>query len=98
MTWKHTLGKPGNTYVITKHWVKKNIPKSKRLPKLFSKEVCPDYIYNIGLHYLPDNPKIPQEIWICLKTGVLFTKTDILMWLKESRSKLENSIVNKTME
>ncbi|MHA2225307.1 MAG: hypothetical protein ACXAC8_08895 [Candidatus Hodarchaeales archaeon] len=98
MTWKHILGKPGNTYIIGKHWVKKNIPKSKRLPKSSYKTICPDYIYNIGFHFLPDDPTNPQELWVCLKTGDLFTKNDFLTWLKESRLKLKKNHVKVQKE
>ena len=86
MTWKLTLGKPGNTYIISKHWVKKNISKSKRLPKNLFKNLCPDYIYNIGFHYLPNDPTQPQELWVCMKTGELYMKNKILTILKSSRS------------
>ena len=93
MTWKHVLGRPGHTYIISKHWLKKHIPKSQRLPKTYSETICPDYIYNIGFHYLPDDPIEPQELWVCLKTGELYTKLDIVKWLKKSRVK-ENSRPN----
>ncbi|MFX0183211.1 MAG: hypothetical protein ACFE95_09055 [Candidatus Hodarchaeota archaeon] len=99
MTWKHTLGKPGHTYLISKHWVKKNIPKSKRMPKYLSKALCPDYIYNIGVHYIPDSPLKPEELWVCMKTGELFTKADILAWLRNFRSNGEyNDEDKKSLE
>ncbi|UCG01307.1 MAG: hypothetical protein JSW11_17025 [Candidatus Heimdallarchaeota archaeon] len=86
MTWKHVLGKPGHTYIIGKHWLKKKISKSHRIPKVFSNTICPDYIYYIGFHYLPED-SIKQELWVCMETGELFTRKDVVRWLKESRSK-----------
>ncbi len=86
MTWKLTLGRPGNTYIIGKRWVKKNISKSKRLHKNSFKNICSDYIYNIGFHYLPNDPTKIQELWVCMKTGELFEKNKIIKVLKTSRS------------
>jgi hypothetical protein len=86
MSWKHTLGKPGKTYIISKSWVKKNISKSKRLPKNITKTICSDYIYNIGKHYVPNEPSKPVELWVCMKSGVLFKKDDIISFLKIFRS------------
>ncbi|UCG90375.1 MAG: hypothetical protein JSU57_01195 [Candidatus Heimdallarchaeota archaeon] len=78
MLWKHTLGKPGNTYIIGKHWVKKNIPKTNRVAKTLHKESCPGAIYDIGFHYLPDGPSKQQHLWICIETGQLFKKEPLL--------------------
>lgn len=86
MSWKHTLGKPGNSYIISKSWVKKNISKSNRLPKNVSKTICSDYIYYIGEHYTPDDPLKPVELWVCMKSGVLFKKDDIIEFLKIFRA------------
>lgn len=78
MSWKHTLGKPGDTYIIGKHWVKKNIPKTNRVAKVLHKEACPGAIYDIGFHYLPDDPSEQQHLWLCIETGELFKKAPSL--------------------
>ncbi|MFX0126372.1 MAG: hypothetical protein ACFFAE_22310 [Candidatus Hodarchaeota archaeon] len=78
MSWKHTLGKPGDTYIIGKHWVKKHIPKTKRVAKALHNESCPGAIYDIGYHYLPDDPSKQQHLWLCIKTGKLFEKAPSL--------------------
>ncbi|MHA1542141.1 MAG: hypothetical protein ACTSQH_04125 [Candidatus Hodarchaeales archaeon] len=75
MTWKQTLGKPGDTYIIGKRWLKKQIPKSKRYSKANHKESCPGTIYDIGERYLPENPAKSQHLWICMETGAIITKT-----------------------
>jgi hypothetical protein len=72
MWWKHTLGKPGDTYIIGKHWVKKNIPKTQRVAKILHNESCPGAIYDIGYHYLPEDPSKQQHLWLCIETGKLF--------------------------
>lgn len=77
--WKHTLGKPGNTYIIGKRWVKKKIPKSKRITKTLHKEPCSGAIYDIGLHYLPDDPSKPKQLWVCMTTGELLKKEPVLI-------------------
>ena len=74
MTWKQTLGKPGDTYIIGKRWLKKNIPKSKRYSKANHQEKSPGAIYDIGEHFLPDNPTKRQHLWICMETGTIITK------------------------
>ncbi len=74
MTWKQTLGKPGDTYIIGKRWLKKNIPKSQRYSKANHKESCPGAIYDIGDRFLPDNPAKSQNLWICMETGAIITK------------------------
>ena len=76
--WKHTLGKPGDTYIIGKHWVKKHIPKTKRVAKALHNESCPGAIYDIGYHYLPDNPSKQHQLWLCIETGKLFEKAPSL--------------------
>ncbi|MFX0209347.1 MAG: hypothetical protein ACFFDT_25410 [Candidatus Hodarchaeota archaeon] len=78
MLWKHTLGKPGNTYIISKHWVKKNIPKKQRVAKVLHNESCPGAIYDIGFHYLPDDPSKQHHLWLCIETGKLFEKAPSL--------------------
>ncbi len=79
MLWKHTLGKPGDTYIIGKHWVKKRIPKTNRIAKALHKEAaCPGAIYDIGFHYLPDDPSERQHLWICMETGKLLKKAPVL--------------------
>ncbi len=92
MSWKIILGKPGDTNIIGKRWLKKNIPKSKRLPKEMYKKLCSGYIYNIGLHYLPEEPEKLQELWICYETGRVFKKEDIIEYLQTQRKKLNHSI------
>ena len=77
--WKHTLGKPGSTYIIGKRWVKKKIPKSKRITKTLHKEPCSGAIYDIGLHYLPDDPSKPRQLWVCMTTGELLKKEPVLI-------------------
>ena len=74
MSWKQTLGKPGNTYIIGKRWVKKKIPKSKRISKVNHKEKYPGAIYDLGERYLPDNPDKRQQLWICVETGTIIKK------------------------
>ena len=75
MLWKHTLGQPGNTYIIGRHWVKKNLPKKKyRIAKAAHNETCSGVIYDIGFHYLPDNPSERKHLWICMETGELIKK------------------------
>lgn len=78
MLWKHTLGKPGDTYVIGKHWVKKHIPKTQRVAKELHNESCPGAIYDIGFHYLPDDPSKKHQLWLCIETGKLFEKAPSL--------------------
>ena len=78
MSWKHTLGKPGDTYIIGKHWVKKNIPKTKRVAKALHNESCPGAIYDIGFHHLPDDPSKQHHLWLCIETGRLFKKAPSL--------------------
>jgi hypothetical protein len=80
MSWKITLGKPGETYVVGKRWIKKNISKSKRYSKAMHKEKeCPGAIYDIGSHYLPDSPNERKKLWVCLETGRLLKSTPDLI-------------------
>ncbi len=85
--WKHTLGKPGNTYIIGKRWVKKNIPKTKRTAKVLHKEPCPGAIYDIGPHYLPDDPSEPKQLWICMTSGELMKKAPTLKSIPKPKPK-----------
>ncbi len=85
MTWKQTLGKPGNTYIIGKRWLKKQIPKSKRYLKVNHKESCPGTIYDIGERYLPDNPAKSQHLWICMETGAIITKAPKVITITKPR-------------
>lgn len=78
MLWKHTLGKPDDTYIIGKHWVKKHIPKTKRVAKALHTESCPGAIYDIGFHYLPDDPSNQHQLWLCIETGKLYEKAPSL--------------------
>ncbi|UCG03179.1 MAG: hypothetical protein JSW11_04155 [Candidatus Heimdallarchaeota archaeon] len=89
MLWKHTLGKPGDTYIIGKHWVKKYIPKTKRVAKALHKESCPGAIYDIGYHYLPDDPSKQQHLWLCIETGKLFQKAPSLKVQPKTKPKKE---------
>ncbi|MHA2248086.1 MAG: hypothetical protein ACXADY_24270 [Candidatus Hodarchaeales archaeon] len=77
--WKHTLGKPGSTYIVGKRWIKKNIPKSKRITKTLHKEPCSGDIYDIGIHYLPDDTSKPKQLWVCMTTGELLKKEPVLI-------------------
>lgn len=74
MSWKITLGKPGDTYIIGKRWVKKNISKKNRVSKVNHKESCPGAIYDLGERYLPNNPDKLQHLWVCLETGTILKK------------------------
>ncbi len=85
--WKQTLGKPGDTYIIGKRWVKKNIPKTKRVAKSLHKESCPGAIYDIGPHYLPNDPSEPKHLWICLTTGELMNQAPALKSLSKPKPK-----------
>ena len=85
--WKHTLGKPGDTYIIGKRWVKKNIPKTKRIAKALHKEPCPGAIYDIGSHYLPDDPSEPKQLWICMTSGMLLKKAPVLKSIPKPKPK-----------
>ena len=87
MLWKHTLGKPGDTYIIGKHWVKKHIPKTERVAKALHNESCPGAIYDIGLHYLPNDPSKQQHLWLCIETGQLFNKAPSLKTQPKSKPK-----------
>lgn len=79
MVWKITLGKPGDTYIVGKRWLKKKIPKTNRISKVFHKESCPGAIYDIGLHFIPDEPEKRQHLWVCMETGQIFKKTPKLI-------------------
>lgn len=85
--WKQTLGKPGETYIIGKHWVKKNIPKSKRISKVLHKEECSGAIYDIGHHYLPEEPSKSQQLWVCMSTGELLKKAPNMKTMPKPRIK-----------
>ena len=87
MSWKLTLGKPDNTYIIGKRWLKKNIPKSKKIAKANHKEKCPGAIYDLGERYLPDKPEKPQQLWICMETGSLLTKTPSVINIPKPKPK-----------
>ncbi|MFW9853742.1 MAG: hypothetical protein ACFFFG_01685 [Candidatus Thorarchaeota archaeon] len=75
MSWKITLGKPTNPYIIGKRWVKKRYTKKDRISKSHHQESgCPGAIYDIGEHFLPDSPSKRTHLWICMATGKLFKK------------------------
>jgi len=71
LSWKIILGKPDKTYIIGKRWIKKNIPKTKRISKPRHKNPELGDIYDIGMRYLPDNPTDQINLWVCMKTGTI---------------------------
>ncbi|MFW9780184.1 MAG: hypothetical protein ACFFE8_15150 [Candidatus Heimdallarchaeota archaeon] len=76
MSWKITLGKPTNPYIIGKRWVKKRYTKKDRISKSHHQESgCPGAIYDIGEHFLPDSPHEQTHLWVCMTTGRLFKKS-----------------------
>lgn len=76
MSWKITLGKSSNPYIIGKRWVKKRYKKKDRISKSFHQETdCPGAIYDIGEHYLPESPDKRSNLWVCMTTGKLFKKS-----------------------
>ncbi|MFX0052747.1 MAG: hypothetical protein ACFE8U_15825, partial [Candidatus Hermodarchaeota archaeon] len=79
MAWKITLGKPGDTYIIGKRWLKKKVPKINRTSKALHKESCPGAIYDIGFHFIPDEPEKQQQLWVCIETGQIFKKAPKLV-------------------
>ncbi|MHA2226521.1 MAG: hypothetical protein ACXAC8_15025 [Candidatus Hodarchaeales archaeon] len=90
MHWKHTLGQPGNTYIIGRHWVKKNLPKKKnRIAKDAHNEACLGVIYDIGFHYLPDDPSERKHLWICMETGELLKKAPSLKKVPKIKTKVK---------
>jgi predicted flap endonuclease-1-like 5' DNA nuclease len=96
MAWKITLGKPGDTYIIGKRWLKKKIPKINRTSKALHKESCPGAIYDIGFHYIPDEPEKQQHLWVCMETGQIFKKTPKLVpYAKPKPKKVEPKPVVK---
>ncbi|MHA2174254.1 MAG: hypothetical protein ACXAB2_06495 [Candidatus Hodarchaeales archaeon] len=87
MSWKITLGKPGDTYIIGKRWVKKNIPKKNRTAKVNHKESCPGAIYDLGERYLPDSPNKLQHLWVCLETGTIIKKKPSIIAIPKPKPK-----------
>ncbi len=71
MSWKITLGKPDQKYIIGKRWIKKNIPKTKRISKSLHENSNLGDIYDIGVHFTPDNPTEPINLWVCIDTGTI---------------------------
>jgi predicted flap endonuclease-1-like 5' DNA nuclease len=71
LSWKIILGKPDRTYIIGKRWIKKNIPKTKRISKPRHKIPELGDIYDIGMRYLPDNPTDQINLWVCMQTGTI---------------------------
>jgi hypothetical protein len=65
------LGKPDQTYIIGKRWVKKNIPKTKRIAKPLHENSELGDIYDIGKHYIPDSPTERINLWVCMDTGTI---------------------------
>lgn len=87
LSWKVTLGKPNQKYIIGKRWVKKNIPKSKRISKPLHEN--PEYgdIYDIGSHFLPDKPDQRINLWVCMETGTVLKSAPKLKKLIKPRPK-----------
>jgi predicted flap endonuclease-1-like 5' DNA nuclease len=76
MSWKITLGKPTNPYIVGKRWIKKRYTKRDRISKSHHQETkCPGAIYDIGEHYLPDSSEKRTHLWVCMTTGKLFKKS-----------------------
>ena len=87
LSWKVILGKPDQKYIIGKRWVKKNIPKSKRISKPLHEN--PEYgdIYDIGSHFLPDKPDQRVNLWVCMETGTVLKSAPKLKKAIKSKSK-----------
>ncbi len=92
MSWKQTLGKPGEEYIIGKRWLKKHVPKKYRVSKVNHKESCPGAIYDLGERYLPSAEKM-QHIWICMETGKILTKTPSTIAIPKPKPRKEKPVV-----
>ncbi len=89
MLWKITLGKPEAPYIIGRRWVKKNIPKSQRISKAHHSDKKYGDIYDIGMHYLPEDPSQQVNLWVCMDTGSLLKKAPKIVGLPKSQPKPE---------
>jgi len=87
LSWKIILGKPDRTYIIGKRWIKKNIPKTKRISKPRHKNPELGDIYDIGMRYLPDNPKNQINLWVCMQTGTILKSAPKLKDVPKSKVK-----------
>ncbi|MHA2306234.1 MAG: hypothetical protein ACXACU_12670 [Candidatus Hodarchaeales archaeon] len=87
------MGKPDQTYIIGKRWVKKNIPKSKRISKLLHENSEYGDIYDIGMHFLPNNPDQRVNLWLCMETGTVLKSAPKLK--KPMESKIRSKIAAK---
>lgn len=87
MSWKIILGKPDQTYIIGKRWIKKNIPKTKRISKPRHKNPELGDIYDIGMRYLPDNPTDRINLWVCMQTGTILKSAPKLKDVPKSKVK-----------
>ena len=93
MSWKIILGKPEAPYIIGRRWVKKNIPKSNRISKAHHSDKKYGDIYDIGKHYLPEDPSKKVNLWICMETGSLLTKAPKIVGLPKSQPKPESKVI-----
>jgi len=87
LSWKIILGKPDQTYIIGKRWIKKNIPKTKRISKPRHKNPELGDIYDIGMRYLPDNPTDRINLWVCMQTGTILKSAPKLKDVPKSKVK-----------
>ncbi len=94
MSWKQTLGRPGEEFIIGKRWLKKHIPKKYRVSKANHKESCPGAIYDIGERFLPSADKM-QHLWICMETGQIMTKTPSVIAIPKPKPRKEKPKVAK---
>ncbi|MHA1975414.1 MAG: hypothetical protein ACW98F_15260 [Candidatus Hodarchaeales archaeon] len=92
MSWKQTLGRPGEEFIIGKRWLKKHIPKKFRVSKVNHKESCPGAIYDIGKHFLPSSTKV-QHLWICMETGKILTKSPSVIAIPKPKPRKEKPVV-----
>ncbi|UCE14120.1 MAG: hypothetical protein JSV04_02815, partial [Candidatus Heimdallarchaeota archaeon] len=61
--------------------------KSKKIAKTLHEEACPGAIYDIGLHYLPDNSSVQHHLWVCMETGQILRKEPKLKTLPKPEVK-----------
>lgn len=81
------MGKPDQTYIIGKRWIKKNIPKTKRISKSLHENSELGDIYDIGVHFIPDNPTEPIHLWICIETGTILRSSPRLKAIPTPKAK-----------
>ncbi|MHA2155117.1 MAG: hypothetical protein ACXABU_07245 [Candidatus Hodarchaeales archaeon] len=92
MSWKQTLGKPGEEFIIGKRWLKKHVPKKDRVSKANHKEAFPGAIYDLGEQFVPSVNK-RQHIWICMETGKIITKAPSVLAIPKPKPRKEKSVV-----